>query len=102
MLAVGTPHVVCLHAVVPSASAVAEEPAALAFELLHRDLKPSNLLLNTVSDVNIVGFSAGKVLRRRLNPWTSYVGTTIHMSSEWFDPEASRRRPSGPRPWPSC
>ncbi|XP_062210424.1 mitogen-activated protein kinase kinase 9-like [Phragmites australis] len=130
MLAADAPHVVRLHAVVPSASAAAGEgPAALALELMaggslagllrrlgrpmgerpiaavarqallglsalhalrivHRDLKPSNLLLGTAGEVKIADFGAGKVLRRRLDPCASYVGTAAYMSPERFDPEA--------------
>ncbi|KQK22791.1 mitogen-activated protein kinase kinase 9 [Brachypodium distachyon] len=132
-LAADAPHVVRLHAVVPSSSpaAGAEQPppAALALELLpggslagllrrlgrsmgerpiaavarqallgldalhalrvvHRDLKPSNLLLGSHGEVKIADFGAGKVLRRRLDPCASYVGTAAYMSPERFDPEA--------------
>ncbi|KAL6867572.1 hypothetical protein ACP4OV_015596 [Aristida adscensionis] len=130
MLAADAPHVVRLHAVVPSAShAAGEAPAALALELMpggslagllrrlgrpmgerpiaavarqallglaalhelrvvHRDLKPSNLLLGAAGEVKIADFGAGKVLRRRLDPCASYVGTAAYMSPERFDPEA--------------
>jgi len=132
MLAADAPHVVRLHAVIPSsASAVAagEAPAALALELMpggslsgllrrlgrpmgeqpiaavarqallglaalhalrvvHRDLKPSNLLVGAGGEVKIADFGAGKVLRRRLDPCASYVGTAAYMSPERFDPEA--------------
>ncbi|GJN08596.1 hypothetical protein PR202_ga26534 [Eleusine coracana subsp. coracana] len=125
-LASDAPHVVRLHAVVPSAG---EAPAALALELMpggslagllrrlgrpmgerpiaavarqallgldalhalrvvHRDLKPSNLLLGAAGEVKIADFGAGKVLRRRLDPCASYVGTAAYMSPERFDPEA--------------
>uniref|UniRef100_A0A0D9VRF2 Protein kinase domain-containing protein n=1 Tax=Leersia perrieri TaxID=77586 RepID=A0A0D9VRF2_9ORYZ len=127
-IASDAPHVVRLHAVVPSAVG-AEEPAALALELMpggslagllrrlgrpmgerpiaavarqallglaalhalrvvHRDLKPSNLLLGGDGEVKIADFGAGKVLRRRLDPCASYVGTAAYMSPERFDPEA--------------
>ncbi|EAY89095.1 hypothetical protein OsI_10584 [Oryza sativa Indica Group] len=128
-LAADAPHVVRLHAVVPSAAGGVEEPAALALELMpggslagllrrlgrpmgerpiaavarqallglealhalrivHRDLKPSNLLLGADGEVKIADFGAGKVLRRRLDPCASYVGTAAYMSPERFDPEA--------------
>ncbi|PUZ42107.1 hypothetical protein GQ55_9G558300 [Panicum hallii var. hallii] len=130
-LAADAPHVVRLHAVIPSASAAAagEAPAALALELMpggslagllrrlgrpmaehpiaavarqallglaalhalrvvHRDLKPSNLLVGAGGEVKIADFGAGKVLRRRLDPCASYVGTAAYMSPERFDPEA--------------
>jgi len=127
-LAADAPHVVRLHAVIPSASA-GEAPAALALELMpggslagllrrlsrpmaehpiaavarqallglaalhalrvvHRDLKPSNLLVGAGGEVKIADFGAGKVLRRRLDPCASYVGTAAYMSPERFDPEA--------------
>ncbi|KAF8673810.1 hypothetical protein HU200_048566 [Digitaria exilis] len=129
ILAADAPHVVRLHAVVPSASAAGEAPAALALELMpggslagllrrlgrpmgerpisavarqallglaalhalrvvHRDLKPSNLLVGDSGEVKIADFGAGKVLRRRLDPCASYVGTAAYMSPERFDPEA--------------
>lgn len=133
MLAADAPHVVRLHAVIPSASSAAagagEAPAALALELMpggslsgllrrlgrpmgerpiaavarqallglaalhalrvvHRDLKPSNLLVGAGGEVKIADFGAGKVLRRRLDPCASYVGTAAYMSPERFDPEA--------------
>ncbi|XP_062216337.1 mitogen-activated protein kinase kinase 9-like [Phragmites australis] len=130
MLAADAPHVVRLHAVVPSASdAAGEAPAALALELMpggsladllrrlgrpmgerpiaavarqallglealhalrvvHRDLKPSNLLLGAAGEVKIADFGAGKVLRRRLDPCASYVGTAAYMSPERLDPGA--------------
>jgi serine/threonine protein kinase len=132
MLAADAPHVVRLHAVIPSsasAAAAGEAPAALALELMpggslsgllrrlgrpmgerpiaavarqallglaalhalrvvHRDLKPSNLLVGAGGEVKIADFGAGKVLRRRLDPCASYVGTAAYMSPERFDPEA--------------
>jgi mitogen-activated protein kinase kinase 9 len=127
MLAADAPHVVRLHALIPSAAG--EAPAALALELMpggslsgllrrldrpmgerpiaavarqallglaavhalrvvHRDLKPSNLLVGADGEVKIADFGAGKVLRRRLDPCASYVGTAAYMSPERFDPEA--------------
>jgi mitogen-activated protein kinase kinase 9 len=59
-----------------------------ALRVVHRDLKPSNLLLGAGGEVKIADFGAGKVLRRRLDPCASYVGTAAYMSPERFDPEA--------------
>lgn len=59
-----------------------------ALRIVHRDLKPSNLLLGADGEVKIADFGAGKVLRRRLDPCASYVGTAAYMSPERFDPEA--------------
>lgn len=127
MLATGAPHVVRLHAVIPSPST--HQPAALALELLpggslsgllrrlgrsmperpiaavarqallgldalhalrvvHRDLKPANILVGAAGEVKIADFGAGKVLRRRLDPCASYVGTAAYMSPERFHPDA--------------
>ncbi|RLN42795.1 Protein kinase domain containing protein, expressed [Panicum miliaceum] len=59
-----------------------------ALRVVHRDLKPSNLLVGAGGEVKIADFGAGKVLRRRLDPCASYVGTAAYMSPERFDPEA--------------
>ncbi|CAL4921572.1 unnamed protein product [Urochloa decumbens] len=59
-----------------------------ALRVVHRDLKPSNLLIGAGGEVKIADFGAGKVLRRRLDPCASYVGTAAYMSPERFDPEA--------------
>ncbi|CAM0872082.1 unnamed protein product [Alopecurus aequalis] len=127
MLAADVPHVVRLHAVIPSPAA--EQPAALALELVrggslagllrklgrsmeerpiaavarqallglnavhalrvvHRDLKPANILVGAAGEIKIADFGAGKILRRRLDPCASYVGTAAYMSPERFDPES--------------
>lgn len=59
-----------------------------ALRVVHRDLKPANLLVGPAGEVKITDFGAGKVLRRRLDPCASYVGTAAYMSPERFDPEA--------------
>jgi len=56
--------------------------------IVHGDVKPSNLLVGRHGEVKIADFGAGKVLRRRLDPCASYVGTAAYMSPERFDPEA--------------